>query len=510
MKKISQTVSFFLVLAMAYGFVAASGGEFVLFGQSLDAGEYKQTVEFGTYEYNDTTAALKWEVVETDLVEGTATLLLKEAIPGLFLPFNNVNYNEDGANVWADSSLNTYLNTTFFEGAFTEADKEKLVALSTDIHVTIPSAAEYYSWYYEPTERVDHVGSTYNWWLRDPGQAAHYSAVAMYVVKGAGRVVQVGTLVNTLMAVRPVIKVDGTVADMLKTYEPPAFTTATVGGVSASLGLGVVGEDFDALKAGGLLENLRGSVTLTEAQAEDAMADFVSQQNYRLSPPTASPSTEAAQNGIDGKWYANAYGTAENTLAVAGQGCALKDGDILILQARDFSDSGSHVFFWIDVIVEPAPEWPIRVDATIPDWAAKLVNAVSIAGFEVQLGGGHPFDSTGSPSGILDSITALKGNEASQGRVVITEAEAQDAAFVFNNNSANCNLRTYLVRKENVANDSAWQEAATRLSGSSDQVSSPQSLSDGDVLLVYLRTWSNPHFLCYININVVSDTPPSP
>lgn len=516
MKKIGRIASFFLVLVlvMVYGFVGASGGDFALFDQSLDAVEYKQTVEFGTYEYNGATVALRWEVVESDLADGTATLLLKEAIPGLFLPFNNGNYNEDGANVWAGSFLNTYLNTTFFEEAFTESDREKLIELSTGTHVTIPSAAEYYSWYYEPTERVGHVGSTYNWWLRDPGQAANYNAVAMYVVKGAGRVVQVGALVNTLMAVRPVIKVDNTVADMLKTYEPPTFTTATVGGASVNLGLGVVEEDFNEFKTGGLLENLRGSVTLTEDQAEAAMANFALEQgwrDYRLSLPTDSPSTAAAQDGINGKWYARTNGTVENTLTEAGEGCYLKDADVLVLQLRDFSDDtpAKHVYFWVDITVEPAVEWPIRVDSTLPAVAVGSIAEVAVADIPVQLGAGLACGAPADATALLGSLNALRSDKDLFGNVVITQSEAQNAAFTFNKSDSNDSLRAVIVSAADIGNDSRWSQAATTLRGE-DSRPSPQTVLDGDVLVIYQRSWGIPQMVYYVVINVVPDIPPSP
>ncbi len=226
MKKFSNLIGLFLMLAMLFNISApalAAGRQEALYPD--------ETVVLGAYEQDGIKSNgpedIQWRVLEA---RGDYALLISQDI------LDARRYNNQRTEVtWEECTLRKWLNSDFYESAFSEEEQEAILTTTvdnsreqgnngwrrsggneTEDKVFLLSYAELRKYFdrdreriCKPTEYATYRGvwtdknGTSHWWLRSPGATQFYSAYCSY--KG-----NVSSTWNTndAIGVRPVIRVD--------------------------------------------------------------------------------------------------------------------------------------------------------------------------------------------------------------------------------------------------------------------------------------------------------------
>lgn len=143
-------------------------------------------VQFGCYEQDDDLSngpePITWRVLTNE--DGQWLLLISE------YSLECMPYNTTASNItWADSSLRAWLNGAFYNGAFTDYEREQLGATTSGDNVFLLYTNEverYFNEYYgdrvaAPTAHAQAQGGTWNWWLASNGLNAQSDAAYVNV-----------------------------------------------------------------------------------------------------------------------------------------------------------------------------------------------------------------------------------------------------------------------------------------------------------------------------------------
>ncbi|MBR5514919.1 MAG: hypothetical protein IKU52_01800 [Clostridia bacterium] len=187
-------------------------------------GEY---VEFGVYDYNgdspDAIAPLKWKIL--DYKNGDYLLLTDVSV--MCMPYNEV----AGDTSWKECDIRNWLNTDFFDFAFTTSERERIANTKLETSggneetvsdkVFLLSYSEVIKYLPEKEDRLcgatgltDKMGAfsdngNYGWWLRGAGDSADTACrVNMYGNVLTNYSASEGGVERTDYTVRPAIWVE--------------------------------------------------------------------------------------------------------------------------------------------------------------------------------------------------------------------------------------------------------------------------------------------------------------
>ena len=124
-------------------YVDLGGGFKLTAGSDGKIGTKDDTVSFGTYQISEHIDDGKKDAIDwllLDIQDGKATLITEKVIDGV-----QFNLSDEDGNDWAESNLRSWLNsqggqellgdtTGFYDAAFTDEDKEKILLTDVDMH----------------------------------------------------------------------------------------------------------------------------------------------------------------------------------------------------------------------------------------------------------------------------------------------------------------------------------------------------------------------------------------